>query len=520
MRHLHQLQRHPLWRPTPRAAACATLMAACMIASTGASHVRLAAQPDTTVPKLQRAPSSPAAGAPCANSVCNIRDFGAVGDNSTLDTAAVQAALDACAAQPGGGTVLVPSPGVFMVGSVWLGNNTSLRIQDGAALTGVPPGWTANDTWLHYPRVYAPNTDGRQGWRHAGLINGGRCMKVSATPTAMGDQCLEWRTVRNVTITGERVFDRADGHVGAPVGAGIIDGVGWHWWRDCHNSASLCPDGGHDDYRPIMMHLMWTTGATITGVHLRNSAFWTVAPQYARDVEVRELTITAPASDSAEWPSHNTDGVDPQSSSNVLISGMHIDTGDDCVAVSAGKDLQGRLVGIPAHNVTVENSLFFHGHGASVGSGTAGNVSAVTFRNISMMGTGYGIRVKTQRGRGGLVSGIMFENMTLTAIEGNALQINMNYHAGLKPTNASATPHFANITIRDVVGTQLKVAGQIVGLPEAPVEGMTVDNVRLSAASATAADSADGSSFGFKCSYAHGTFSNVVPSLDGCLEPR
>lgn len=194
-------------------------------------------------------------------------------------------------------------PGVYRTGSIWLGNNTVLRIADGAALAGVPPDWGRNDTWEHYPRVYNPNTDGRQGFRHAALINAGRCLRVSATPTAFGDQCLEWRKVHNVTIEGSAAPAALAGTIGAPAGAGVIDGVGWLWWRDC---AALCPDGGWNDYRPILMHLMWATDAKVRGLALRNSAFWNVVPQYARDVEVRALTITAPPSDDRVWPSHNT----------------------------------------------------------------------------------------------------------------------------------------------------------------------------------------------------------------------
>lgn len=200
--------------------------------------------------------------------------------------------------------------------------------------------------------------------------------------------------------------------------------------------------------------------------------------------------------------------MDPQSSSNVLLTGLRIDTGDDCVAVSAGKDLQGRDIGIATFNVTVSDSAFFRGHGASVGSGTASNVSNVVFRNITMDWTRYGPRVKTQRGRGGYVTDILFENMTISNLESHAIQVNMDYNQGIKPTNTSATPHFANITIRNVRGTGLKSPGQLVGLPEAPIEGMVLTDVSLVGTG----------NLTWHCADVAGTFSNVQPSLAGCLQ--
>lgn len=226
-----------------------------------------------------------------ASRTCVVTDYGARGDGSTVNTKAIQQAIDACAANSASSpvAVVVPAgaPAAFVTGSLFLSHpNLRFVVEAGATLKAVVPDWRTNDSYVHFPLVYAPNTDGVQGLRHAALLNAGRCLRLSPSPGAFGDQCLQWTpTVTNLTLEG----------------GGVIDGSGAAWWAGCGRS-SPCPDGMRNDARPILMHLMHVDGLVVRNLSLRNSAFWNVVPQYARNVLVEDLDIFAPSD------SPNTDG--------------------------------------------------------------------------------------------------------------------------------------------------------------------------------------------------------------------
>lgn len=100
----------------------------------------------------------------------------------------------------------------------------------------------------------------------------------------------------------------------------------------------------------------------------------------------------------------------------------------------------------------------------------------VTFQNISMRATGIGPRVKTQRGRGGVIDGILFKDIKAAQM-GEMLQMTMEYSGDLPKTNVSATPAIRNVVFDNVVFSGGRSAGRFVGLPEAPLEGVVLRNV-------------------------------------------
>lgn len=150
---------------------------------------------------------------------------------------------------------------------------------------------------------------------------------------------------------------------------------------------------------------------------------------------------------------------------NVLLQRLTIDNGDDSIAISAGKDLQGRILGYETRNVTVRDCVFRHGHGLSIGSGTAANVTDVLFTNITMIGTNAGPRIKSQRGRGGVVSNVVYENIVLVDTVTFGITVDLYYTHGIPPTNASATPACRDVLFRNISGTGVASAGRFVGLP-------------------------------------------------------
>lgn len=255
-------------------------------------------------------------------------------------------------------------------------------------------------------------------------------------------------------------------------GEGTIDGQGQAWW-DAFRADH------HMTHRPYMIKFTDCTNVTVTGVTLQNSPMFHLVPQNCTDVTIRGITIHSPEN------APNTDGIDP-SGWNVLIAGCHIDTGDDDVAIKPVRN--GRTPG--NKNFFVKNCTFVHGHGMSIGGGTAGGLEDLIVSNCTFRATDRAIRIKTLRGNGGLLRHCIYEDLKITAIKKSPISI-MDYypesHAPKNPATERAepvnnrTPKNQDIVIRNVTVTDCPNAGIIRGLPEAPIDGLTFSNVHISA---------------------------------------
>jgi polygalacturonase len=191
-----------------------------------------------------------------------------------------------------------------------------------------------------------------------------------------------------------------------------------------------------------------------------------------RAAHIYNHTIRAPGD------SHNTDGWDLSCSQEVLLEDSYYSGGDDCVSVKSGVDWFGRTYGRPSANITVRHLSVGTAHGLSIGSEMSGGVTNVTFEHIVLNGTGTGIRMKSQRGRGGLVSNSVYRNISMVNV-GLALQFTLNYHPNLPPTNATATPRFDGILVEDVVSDGATVGYDLNGLPESNITNIQLRNLTL-----------------------------------------
>jgi hypothetical protein len=154
--------------------------------------------------------------------------------------------------------------------------------------------------------------------------------------------------------------------------------------------------------------------------------------------------------------------------------------GDDNVAVKSGNRLDGRE--FACENLTITDCTFRHGHGLSIGSETVGGVKNVIVRNCTFENTDNGIRIKSDRKRGGTVENVLCENITMTNVRG-ALTIT-SYYPRIPATDeaqpvTATTPKYKNITIRNLTATSSKSAGVIVGLPESYIENVLLENVTI-----------------------------------------
>ena len=162
----------------------------------------------------------------------------------------------------------------------------------------------------------------------------------------------------------------------------------------------------------------------------------------------------------------NTDGINPQSSTNVTIAHCSIDTGDDNVAVKAGANG-------PVSHVTIAHNHFYAGHGMSIGSETSGGVNAVSVVDLTLDGTDHGLRIKSDPSRGGLVQHVSYENVCMRNV-GNPILLDTRYTA----FTGNKTPVYRDIVLRDV--NSLTPGGlALLGLDEKNRVRLTLDNVTV-----------------------------------------
>ena len=233
--------------------------------------------------------------------------------------------------------------------------------------------------------------------------------------------------------------------------------------------------------RPPFIQLFDSKNILIEDITVRNSPFWNINPVFCENVEIRGVKIRAPSK------MRNTDGIDPDSCKDVLISNVEIDVGDDCIAIKSGRDLQGRRIGRPTENVIITDSKMLRGTAAIViGSEQSGGVKNITVKDCIFNGTDRGLYIKSIRGRGGIVEHIYHKNISMTNIKYQAILIAMSLW--WSPTNvhkvepfSDKTPIFRDIKFEDikadVVESQYSV--DISGLPESLLTDVELKNIEI-----------------------------------------
>ena len=253
-------------------------------------------------------------------------------------------------------------------------------------------------------------------------------------------------------------------------GKGTIDGQGSVWWPTVDNPP-----------RPKMLELDKGTHLEVKEVTLTNSPKFHLCPYRCYDVYVHDIRIIAPST------SPNTDGIDPNICHKVLITNCYIDNGDDNIAFSPSSSDAGWTAA--NSNIIIKNNTFMHGHGVSIGSYTQGGVDSMLVDSCTFTNTANGIRIKSERGRGGNVHGITYSNLTMTNVQYPIYFTAFYSGIPLQSVDTlfpitNTTPYFHDITVTNLTSTNTasnSVAGIIVGVPEEPLNNITLQNVNLSA---------------------------------------
>jgi polygalacturonase len=408
------------------------------------------------------------AGGQTPQAVFDVKDFGAKGDGTTLDTEAINKAIDACAAA-GGGTVSIVQ-GKYLSGTIVLKSHVTLALDASATLL-------ASENRSDYPPVEDVWEAGRK----------------SMSPLIYADRA------EDITITGR----------------GLIDGQGEPWWRPiletkgrgrggAATQATTPPatqparlgnrgNGGAPGERPQLVRLVHCKDVVIEHVSLKDSPSWNIHPMMCENVRVDGVTITAVV------PSPNTDGINPESCRNVQIVNCRIDNGDDCITLKSGLNEAGRKMGKPDEDITISNCVMYHGHGGvTIGSEMSGGVRNVVVTNCVFQGTDVGIRVKSQRGRGGVVEGLSVSNVVMQDVP-HPFTITTFYMGNDKPEDVfpvdEGTPRFRDFLFSNISARGAMEAGSVTGLKEMAIENLTFTNVHVQAKKGFTCTSAKGLKF-------------------------
>ncbi|PRY77697.1 polygalacturonase [Yoonia maritima] len=378
---------------------------------------------------------------PCAGLI-DLTDFGAA--TGSVDNApAFAAAIDAL---PIGGTLYVPA-GRYVAKPIFLRSDMTLYLAKGAEIAApgdrtdwpILPAWDENGvnvgTWEGLPEA-----------------------SFASPITAIGCE--------NLTITG---LGRIDG--------GGDSGDWWSWPKETRDGAR----------RPRTLFLAHCQNVTLSGITVANSPSWTVHPFHCSNLTAAAMFIQNPPD------SPNTDGFNPESCVDTQVVGLRISVGDDCIAVKAGKRQKGDNRHLaPTTRLTIRNCLMERGHGAVVlGSEMSGDITDVTITRCTFDGTDRGVRIKTRRGRGGKVARIALD---MVHMENVATPLAVNAFYFCDPDGRSdavqtrdpapvdeTTPLVTDITLRNVMAKGVQhAAAALIGLPEAPIIGISVDGFWVS----------------------------------------
>jgi polygalacturonase/lysophospholipase L1-like esterase len=434
----------------------------------------------------------------------SITEYGAVGDGLTLNTDAFRKTIEAVSAR-GGGTVVIPR-GIWLTGPVILKSNIRMHAEEGALIM------FSKDKSL-YPLIETSF----EGY------NTVRCISP-----------IYGRDLENIAFTGKGVWD-GNGHVWRHVkkekvpppmwndlvrSGGVVSSDGKTWYpsesymitqEKSEMNVPFVPDGGIEAYdgmrdflRPVMVSLVNCRRIMIDGPVFQNSPAWCLHPLMCEDLTIRNISVRNP------WYSQNGDGIDIESCRNTLLYNCNFDVGDDAICIKSGKNEDGRKRGIPTENLIIRNCIVYHGHGGvTIGSEMSGGVRNVSVAGCTFMGTDVGIRFKSNRGRGGVVEDIWFNDILMTDIPAQAISFNL-YYAGLSVSEMLAegngldtirgeippvtleTPQFRNISMKNITCRGAQQAIYLQGLPELNLENVTMENIDITAENGMACIDAKG----------------------------
>lgn len=413
-----------------------------------------------------------------------VDEFGGNGNGIQSNTQAFADAIEHLSAK-GGGHLIVPK-GVWITGPIELKSNIDLHLEHDAVLLFDP-------SRELYP-IIGTSFEGLQTFRCESPIHADGATNVSITGGGVIDGSgHSWRPVKKGKVTSSQ-------WKALLAGGGALNEQENCWYpSEGYIKAEKMSDMNvppkdltgeqleqiKDFLRPVMISLRNCTNVLLEDCTFQNSPSWNIHPLLCTNLIVKNITVRNPSY------AQNGDGIDIESCTNTVLVGSKFDVGDDGICVKSGKDADGRERGVPTKGLIVSDCTVYHGHGGFVvGSEMSGGVQDVKVSDCRFLGTDVGLRFKSKRGRGGVVSNIHISDIYMTDIVTETLLFDL-FYGGKSAVEAledgdeapvevfpvdETTPAFRDIYIKDVVCNGAGRAMYFNGLPEMPVKNINVSD--------------------------------------------
>jgi len=418
----------------------------------------------------------------------SIVQLGAVSDGFTLNTIAINRAIDQLS-KKGGGVVVIPS-GLWLTGPIELKSNINLYLSPSATLL-----FTAD---FNQYRLQKVSWEGVDQMRNQAPIYAIGATNIAITGKGVIDGNGDaWRMVKKEKLT-ETLWKKKissggllsdDKKTWYPTASSLLGSTFQNPGVVTDQKDASFYQSVKDFLRPNLVVLEKCSTILLEGVTFQNSPAWCLHPLMSRNISVKNVLVKNP------WYAQNGDGIDVESCDGVLIENSIFDVGDDALCMKSGRDEAGRKRNMPTQNVTIRNCLVYAAHGGFViGSEMSGGVKNISVSKCTFIGTDIGLRFKSARGRGGVVENIHISDIYMKDILGEAILFDMYYMAKdpiptageqrelpaieAKPFNET-TPIFKNFTIQNVQCAGAETAVFIRGLPEAPIQQITFSNMNF-----------------------------------------
>jgi DNA sulfur modification protein DndE len=407
----------------------------------------------------------------------NILKYGARPDGQTLNTAAIQKAIDACSEK--GGTVLIPR-GLWLTASLELKSNVNLHVAQGALVQ-----FSSKLSDYHLIKT---TWEGEEAVRNQAPLYGHDLENIAITGKGTFDGAGDaWRMVKKSKLN-ETQWQKL------LASGGMLNEKKDTWYPTAQslkgstaNKPGILKPGQQpnladyndvkDFLRPNMLSLTRCKQILLEGFTIQNSPAWTIHPLLCDNITVRNVTARNP------WYGQNTDALDLESCRNGVVEGCTFDVGDDGICIKSGRDEQGRKRGAPTENFIIRDTKVYHAHGGFViGSEMSGGARNIYVSNCTFMGTDVGLRFKTARGRGGVVENIFVDGVDMTDIAGEAKDPVPLLGESTAPPVMKAeplnegTPQFRNFRIRNVTCKGAATGILVRGLPEMAIKDIRIEN--------------------------------------------